>query len=143
MTTESEPANVLEDALREIVVKDGPNGLRGKRFTGRFLARTRDCTKVGIESHEVYRSRTGKFVVQRHMAEWAEFPNRKIVVADLGSSWKNWRNLFGLGPEEPDWGDYSVEIVDSIDELREHIPAKLHRRVVAAVETPYTEDLNI
>ncbi|MCM6776020.1 EXLDI protein [Nocardia sp. CDC159] len=144
MTTEPQQPAVLDDErFEEILVKDGPGGLRAKRFVGRFLAEAREHTKTGIEVTKVYRSRKGKFVAQRQATEWLEFPNHADLVAELKSDWRNWRNLLGFGPELPEWGDYTVEIVDSIEELRERISPKLYRRVAAAVETPRTDDLDI
>ncbi|MFI5777100.1 EXLDI protein [Nocardia sp. NPDC051570] len=147
MTTEPQQPAVLDapndEGLGEIIVKDGPGGLRAKRFVGRFLCEAKDYGKTGVEVSKVYRSRTGKFVVQHQVAEWTEFQNRSDLMTELKLDWRNWRNLLGIGSDEPDWGDYTVDIVDSIDELREKVSPKLYRRVVAAVETPHTEDLDI
>ncbi|MBF6327592.1 EXLDI protein [Nocardia transvalensis] len=148
MTNDPQQPDVLaavgaEEEFDEIIVKDGPGGLRAKRFVGRFLAETKEYSKTGIEVTKVYRSRKGKFVVQRLQSDWSEFPNRTNWMAELKSDWKNWRSMLGFGLEEPEWGDYTVDIVDSTDELREQLSSKLYRRVVAAVEPARTEDLDI
>ncbi|RDI64579.1 EXLDI protein [Nocardia pseudobrasiliensis] len=148
MTTEPQQPTVLDAAaiepgFGEVVLKDGPGGLRAKRFVGRFLTESKDYAKAGIEVTKVYRSRKGKFVVQHQVAEWAEFPQRSDLISELKADWRSWRNVFGVGTDEPEWGDYTVEIVDTVDELRDKVSPKLYRRVAAAVETPSTEDLDI
>ncbi|WP_280267697.1 EXLDI protein [Nocardia wallacei] len=122
-------------AFGEITLKDGPGGLRIKRFTGRYLAEVREVAKTGIEITKVYRSRKGKFVIQRQQTDWSDFSTLSNFAAD----WKNWRSILGDG----DWGDFTVEIVDSLDDLRAAVSPKLHRRVAAAVERPQAETLDI
>ncbi|WP_024800464.1 EXLDI protein [Nocardia sp. BMG51109] len=120
----------------EIVLRDGPGGVLRKRFEGRHLAEVREITKAGIEATRVYRSRKGKFVIQRQQADWSDLSTLTSL-----SDWRNWRSALGVG--EQNWGDFSVQVVDSLDELRVAIAPKLYRRVAAAVQQPRTEDLDI
>ncbi|RDI46191.1 EXLDI protein [Nocardia mexicana] len=129
---------VTEDGeFGEISLKDGPGGLRVKRFIGRYLAEARDVAKTGTEVVRVYRSRKGKFVVHRQQSDWSDLS----ALSELAADWRNWRSILGKGDQ--DWGDFTVEIVDSLDELRAVVTPKLYRRVAAAVEQPQAENLDI
>ncbi|QIS17735.1 EXLDI protein [Nocardia terpenica] len=148
MTTDPQQSDVLDRVhgdepepvdgdLEQIVVKDGPGGARAKRFFGRFVAETRDYAKTGVTVIRVYRSRRGKFVVQHQSSDWSDFSSLANFPADL----RAWRSMLGVG--DPHWGDFEVDVVDSLDELRGVVPPKLYRRVVAAIEPPRLEDLDI
>ncbi|MBF6171479.1 EXLDI protein [Nocardia blacklockiae] len=147
MTTDPHPGEPAatelpaEDAdaaeLGEITLKDGPGGLRRKRFVGRFLAEAREVAKTGIEVDRVYRSRKGKFVIQRQRSDWSDFSTLTNFAAD----WTNWRGILGVG--EQNWGDFTVEIVETLEDLRVAVAPKLYRRVVAATERLQTEVLDI
>ncbi|BCK53069.1 EXLDI protein [Nocardia wallacei] len=121
----------------EITLKDGPGGLRRKRFTGRYLAEAREVAKTGVTVDRVYHSRKGKFVIQRQRSDWSDV----TTLTGLAADWTNWRGILGVG--EQNWGDFTVEILDSLDDLRGVVPPKLYRRVVAATEQPHTEVLDI
>ncbi|MGO4616273.1 EXLDI protein [Nocardia sp. 2YAB30] len=129
----AEPGGV--DDVREIVLRVGPGGARRQRFFGRRLGESRKCSKVGMEVVRVFVSRKGKFVVHRQEFNWREL----AVVTD----WKGWRDLFGFGGSDREWGDYLVEIVDSSAELQGRIPERIYRTVVDAAEHPTSQDLEI
>ncbi|GAB2688531.1 EXLDI protein [Nocardia thraciensis] len=135
----ADPVQVItaDGEFGEISLKDGPGGLRVKRFTGRYLAEAREVGKSGTEVVRVYRSRKGKFVVHRQQADWSDLS----VLSELAADWRNWRGVLGKGDQ--DWGDFTVEIVDSLDELRAVVTPKLSRRVAAVVEQPQAETLDI
>ncbi|MFF3566770.1 EXLDI protein [Nocardia jiangxiensis] len=128
-----------------VELADGPAGARTKRFEGRFVVQGREFGKREVEVTKVYQGRSGKFVVQRQRFDWAEMASR----ANFQGNWKNWLSMLGGGgfgvdlEAEPTWGDYEVEVVDTLDDLRGLLSAKLHRRVVAVVEQPRIEYLDI
>ncbi|WP_174185919.1 EXLDI protein [Nocardia barduliensis] len=126
------------DEIREIVLRVGPGGGRRQRFFGRLLGESREYTKVGMNVVRVYVSRKGKFVVHRHETNW-----REISVAVDWTEWKNWRELLRVGSGEREWGDYTVEIVDSPTELQGRIPEHIYRTVVDVAENPTAQDLPI
>ncbi|MFG3617790.1 EXLDI protein [Nocardia sp. NPDC047654] len=126
------------DDLRRIVLRVGPGGGRQQRFFGRLLGESREYNKVGITVVRVYLSRKGKFVVHRRESDW-----REISVAIDWTEWKNWRELLRPGSGEREWGDYTVEIVDSPAELRGRIPEHIYRTVVDVAENPASQDLQI
>ncbi|MFE7746043.1 EXLDI protein [Nocardia sp. NPDC057455] len=126
------------DDLREIVLRVGPGGGRRQRFVGRLLGESREYDKAGMNVVRVYLSRKGKFVVHRQESNW-----REMFGAIDWTEWKNWRELLGVGSAEREWGDYTVEIVDSPAELEGRIPERMYRTVVDIAENPTSQDLQI
>ncbi|WP_330233086.1 EXLDI protein [Nocardia sp. NBC_00508] len=124
--------------FREIVLKVGPGGARRQRFFGKLLGESREYTKAGVDSVRVYVSRKGKFVVHRQESNW-----REMAAATDWTDWKNWRVLLGFIGADHEWGDYTVEIVDSPTELAGWIPEHIYRTVVDVAENPSSQDLQI
>ncbi|WP_327112488.1 EXLDI protein [Nocardia sp. NBC_01730] len=131
----AEPGGV--DDVREIVLRVGPGGARRQRFFGRLLGESREYSKVGMEVVRVFVSRKGKFVVHRQEFNW-----RDLAVTNW-TDWKGWRDLFGFGGGDREWGDYLVEIVDSPAELQGRIPERIYRTVVDVAENPASQNLGI
>ncbi|WP_157117299.1 EXLDI protein [Nocardia vaccinii] len=149
-STQPVPVDAPDSTEREaefatVELADGPAGARTKRFEGRFVVQGREFGKREVEVTKVYQGRSGRFVVQRQRFDWAEMASR----ANFQGNWKNWLNMLGGGgfgvdtDAEPTWGDYEVEVVDTLDDLRGVLSPKLHRRVVAVVEQPRIEYLDI
>jgi len=92
-----------------------------QRFVGRQIGESRQFTRGGVEAVRVYVSRKGKYVVHRQKSEWSDYS----VLSGWIKEWKNWRNLLDI--DAPSWGEYTLEVVDTFGELRERIPAKMHR----------------
>ncbi|MFX0580657.1 EXLDI protein [Nocardia nepalensis] len=123
--------------FQEILLKVGPGGGRKQRFQGRLLGEARDYTKTGIAVTRVYLSRKGKYVVHRQASEWSDFAAMSWI-----KDWKkNWREIFEI--DDQTWADYTLEIVESFDELAGRIPAKIYRSLVDVRQHPQTEDLDI
>ncbi|WP_431953418.1 EXLDI protein [Nocardia lijiangensis] len=125
------------DDFPEIVLKAGPGGGRTQRFHGRRLMEARQVTKDGIEVVRVYRSRKGKYVVQRQFSEWTDF----AVFTDFTRDWRNWRNMIGI--DNQDWGDFTVTVVDSVEETRNLVPAKVYRTIADIAQHGTSQDLDI
>lgn len=121
----------------EIEVKVGPAGNRRQRFVGRLLGETREVTKTGVVVVRVYQTKKGKFVVHRQESDWSDFSNFGNWTKDI----KRWRDLIGLGNDG--WGDCTVDIVDSLAELRDRLPDKLFRIVEDKLEHPTSQVLDI
>ncbi|TQM28816.1 EXLDI protein [Nocardia bhagyanarayanae] len=136
----AEPAPIVADKsddLEEIVLKAGPGGGRLQRFHGRRLAEARQITKDGAEVVRVYRSRKGKYVVQRQFTDWSDF----AMFTDWSRDWKKWRTMFGLG--EQSCGDFTVSVVDSVAEVRELVPDKVYRTITDIDQHGRLQDLDI
>ncbi len=116
----------------EITVKVGPGVGRKQRFSGVLLGEWGHYDGHRSEVFRVYRTRTGKFVVH--------------VDRSPDSQWSGgWRGWIGLG--EQSWGftqgESTLEVVASLDALREKIPPELYAMVASAAEQPAVEDLDI
>ena len=132
----------VEDGRREgfdeIKVRVGPKAGRKVRFTAVLLGTWGSTVSGREEVVNVYRSRSGKFVV--HRVRSPGWTSRDAEGKSGG--WKSW---LGLG--EISWaattGDSTLEVVDTVEELREKLPAELFELVFAAAAQPVFEDLDI
>jgi EXLDI family protein len=130
----------LEEGKREgfdeVVVRVGPGKGRKVRFTGILLGVWANASES--EVFNVYRSRRGKFVVyiERH----PEF----TMVNEKGEP-AGWRGYLGIGNISygTKIGESTIEVVESLDELRERIPAQLFEMVAGAAKQAPIEDLDI
>ena len=128
-----------QEGYDEITVKVGPGAGRKQRFVGVLLGEWGRQRNQRVEVFKVYRSRTGKFVVHtERTADWAW----------SGSEGGGWRELLAnLGVGDSHWGsttgDRSLQVADTIDELRELIPEELFAMVENAATQPPIEDLDI
>lgn len=121
----------------EVVLKVGKDGVRQVRFSGALLAQWHEVTDKRVEDFRVYRTRKGAYAVYTHFSNWNEFPTDTNILKD----WKQWRRFLGVG--EQDWGDYNLEVVDTVADLKGKIPDQLYARVVDATEHPTIEVLDI
>ncbi|MBL1075269.1 EXLDI protein [Nocardia sp. 2] len=152
------------DGMQEFELRVGPGGGRTQRFTGRLIAESQQVTKSGAEVVQVYLSRKGKFVVHRHYIDWNDFlqSGKKsyreqkealagarahsgqsdfAVFGEWAKGLKNWRDLVGFG--DGGAGDYTLDIVETLEELRDRVPAKAFRIVSDVVHNPAEEVLDI
>ncbi|MFC9996514.1 EXLDI protein [Nocardia sp. NPDC127526] len=124
----------------EVILKVGKDGVRQVRFSGALLAEWHQVTDARVEDIRVYRTRKGAFAVHSHFSNWEDFPTDTGLLKDL-KNWQNWRRFLGIG--EQDWGDFDLEVVDKIEDLKGKIPDKLYIRVTDAAEHSRVEDLDI
>ena len=126
------------EGFTEITVRVGPKGDRKKRFTGRLLGEWGNSTSSRMEMYRVYGTRNGKFVL--HVTKTPEWAGR-----DADGNPAGWRSWFGLG--NYNWtfssGESTLEIFDSVEQIREKVPPQLYDMVVAAFSEPTVEDLDI
>ena len=103
-----------------------------------LLATWGRSTKDRTEEYRVYESRTGKFVV--HVKRSPEY----VHSGGADGSARGMRKYFS---QDQTWGTSAatatLEIVDTLDELKDAIPAELYGLVAAAVQQPAIEDLDI
>ncbi len=132
----------MEDGRREgfdeITVRVGPGAGRKVRFTGVLLGTWGNSSSGRAEIINVYRSRSGKFVV--HVQRTPDWSTRDGEGRPGG-----WRGWLGLGNFS--WfgttGESTLEVVDTVDGLREKIPPELYDMVAASAHQPAVEDLDI
>ncbi|MEU4605092.1 EXLDI protein [Kribbella sp. NPDC023972] len=125
----------------EITVRVGRGAGRKQRFSGVLLAEGGRSSKSGYEAFKVYRSRTGKFVLH------ADRRHQFTQGADDEQYLSGWRSWIGNWSTDQSWsmaqGEATLHVVDTVQELRELIPADLYELVEEAANQPAVEDLDI
>jgi EXLDI family protein len=124
--------------FKEITVRVGPKGDRKQRFNGVLLGEWGNSTNSRMEMFRVYGTRTGKFVL--HVQRSPEWEGR-----DAEGNPAGWRSWFGLG--NYNWtfssGESSLEVFESVEQLREKVPPQLFDIVAASARQSTVEDLDI
>jgi EXLDI family protein len=128
-----------EEGFDEFIVKVGPGSGRRVRFSGVLLGEWASSANNRWDQWRVYRTRTGKFAV--HHERSPEFSMEDAS----GKRATGWRSHLGIGVTSfgATTGDANLEVVDSVDALRDMIPAQLYAMVVDAASHPPVEDLDI
>lgn len=126
------------EGFDEVKVRVGPKGGRKVRFTGVLLGTWGSSAAGREEIVNVYRSRSGKFVIHRvRTPGW--------IHRDAEGRTGGWRSWLGIG--EASWagttGDATLEVVETVDELAEKLPPELFELVAAVARQPVVEDLDI
>ena len=126
------------EGFDEIIVRVGPKPGRKVRFTGVLLGEWVNSSLSRVETFRVYRGRTGKFVV--HVERSADYS-----MVDAEGKPAGWRGYLGIGNISygniP--GESTLEVVGTLEELRERIPQLLYDRIAGSAEQPAVEDLEI
>jgi EXLDI family protein len=147
----------LEEArkkgLDEITVQVGIGGVRQqKRFMGTRLARWVQDRKngKGVEILNVYRTAKQRFALHTQiLPDWKEEFGDPEAALDP----RNWGIGNGILQKIMSWGfdwklflengDYSLEVYDTLEELKSHIPEGMYQAVTQMMNWPDTEDLDI
>jgi EXLDI family protein len=127
------------EGFDEIVVRVGLGRGRKVRFIGVLLGEWVTTTTSRVEGFHVYRGRKGKFVV--HVERSADF-----TMVDAKGKPAGWRAQLGL-----DWNvsygstpaESTLDVVATLDELRERIPSQLFDMVERSAQQVPVEDLDI
>ena len=129
----------LREGFDEVIVRVGPGAGRKVRFTGVLLGEWIETHPSRVETFRVYRGRTGKFVL--HVERTPDY-----TVVDKDGKPGGWRANLGL-----DWsasygmsaGGSTLDVIETLDELRERIPPQLFAMVAPSAKQPAIEDLDI
>ena len=127
------------EGFDEVTVRVGPGG-RKVRFNAVLVGEWTNSSSSSSrwEVFRVYRSRTGKFVL--HTDRTAEF-----TMVDAEGKPAGWRGYLGLGNisygSKP--AESSLEVFDSLDQLKDKIPAQLYEMVAGSADRPAVENLDI
>jgi EXLDI family protein len=126
------------EGFDEVIVRVGPAPSRKFRFTGVLLGEWVNSTSSRVETFRVYRSRTGKFVVHVERSQG-------YTMVDEEGKPAGWRGYLGIG--NVSYGstpaESTLEVVESLDALRERIPPQLYEMVAGSAQRPPVEDLDI
>lgn len=126
------------EGFDEITVRVGPGKGRKVRFIGVLLGEWANTSFSRGEVFRVYRGRTGRFVV--HVERTPDY-----TMVDAEGRPAGWRGYLGLGNisygTTP--GESTLEVVDSLDELRSRIPSQLYDMVAGSSREPLVEELDV
>jgi EXLDI family protein len=126
------------EGFDEVIVRVGPGKGRKVRFVGVLLGEWLNTSYSRVETFRVYRGRTGKFVL--HIERSGE-----TTMADAEGKPAGWRGYLGVGNisygSTP--GESTLDVIESLDELRERIPPQLFDLVAGSAQRPPVEDLDI
>lgn len=118
--------------MHEVEVKVGKIAYTYKRFTGRLVAkgRIRD-RKAPPTVFEVYQTAKGKLAVYTKVApqDWSFLANP--VTAGNAGAWM------------ADEGEYSLEVYETAEDLKGHVPDELYDAIVQALAGNAVEKLDI
>jgi EXLDI family protein len=128
----------LQGGFEDIVVRVGIGSGRKVRFTGVLVGEWVDTKDSRAEHFRVYRGRTGKYVL--HVERTAEY-----WMVDAEGKPAGWRGYLGIGniryggaPKEA-----TLDIIATLDELRDKVPPELHDMVSRSARQPTVEELDI
>ncbi len=126
------------EGFDEIVVRVGPGKGRKVRFTGVLLGEWLNTSGSRADNFRVYRGRSGKFVLHiERSASWS-------MVNEEGKP-AGWRGYLGIGSVSygSSAGASTLDVIDTLEELRDRIPPQLFEMVEGAAQQPPVEDLDI
>ncbi|HEV2951317.1 MAG TPA: EXLDI protein [Actinomycetota bacterium] len=123
----------------EITVKVGTGAGRKVRFSGVLLGDWINTEGERFEHYRVYRGPTGKFAI--HVERAGHWEMRDAEGNQL-TGWRAWTGIgMAAGGGKP--AHATLEVVDTLEELRKRIPTALYDMVAASVDQPFVEDLDI
>ena len=123
----------------EIVVKVGTGAGRKVRFSGILLGEWMESGSERFAHWTLYRGRGGKFAI--HVERTPHFEMRDAQGNPL-TGWRAWTGIgMASGGGRP--AEATLDVFDTLEELRDRIPAELWTTVSAAVDQPYVEELDI
>jgi EXLDI family protein len=122
----------------EVIVRVGVGKGRKVRFVGILLAEWINTSPSRVETFRVYRGRTGKFVL--HIEHSGDY----TMVNDEGKP-AGWRGYLGIGNISygATQAGSTIEVLATLEELRERIPPQLYDMVAGPAQQPALEDLDI
>ena len=122
----------------EIVVRVGLGKGRKVRFVGVLIGEWLTTSYSSVENYRVFRGRSGKYVV--HIDRSGGY-----TVVDEHGKPAGWRGYLGIG--NISYGSTPAEstlhVVDSLDGVRELVPAQLYDLIAKSPTGPEVEDLDI
>lgn len=127
-----------QEGFDEITVRVGPRPGRKVRFIGVLLGEWLSTTPSRVDNFHVYRGRTGKYVL--HVEHSPDFT---VVGKDGKPGWRanlglDWNASYGSTPDHA-----TLDVLDTLDELRERIPPQLYDMVAGMAQQPIVEDIDV
>ena len=134
----------VEDARKtgydEVIVKVGSGAGRKVRFHAVLLGEWFDTAHASgkFEHYRVYRG-PKKFALHTERTEYFE------ALDAQGNPLTGWRAWTGIGAASGGGkpAEATLDVFDTLEELRDRVPAQLFEMVSASVKEPFVEDLDI
>jgi EXLDI family protein len=128
----------LQEGFEDITVRVGVGAGRKVRFTGVLVGEWIDTSESRAAAYHVYRGRTGKYVLHlERSAEWWA-----VDAQGKPAGWRGWVGIgnlrYGSAPRES-----TLEVFDTLETLRDRIPAELFEMVERSSKQPTVEELDI
>jgi EXLDI family protein len=132
-------AEGLQEGFEEVTVRVGVGSGRKVRFTAVLVGEWMDTIDNRAERYRVFRGRTGKYVL--HVERGPEYWQLDAEGKPVGG-WKGGLGIgiarYGGSPKES-----TLEVLASVDGLRDKVPAELFEMVSRSARQPTVEDLDI
>jgi EXLDI family protein len=132
-------AEGLQEGFDDVVVRVGVGAGRKVRFNGVLVGEWVDSRTKRMEHFRVWRGRTGKYVL--HVERQPEYWTKDAEGNDV-AGWRSWMGVgdvrYGGSPKES-----TLEVVASVDELRDKVPPELFDMVTRSARQPTVEELDI
>ena len=132
----------VEEGRREgfddVTVRVGLGAGHKVRFSAVLVGEWVDTADRRATHYRVYRGRRGKYVlhVERSADYWM------VDAEGKPAGWRGWLGVgdvrYGSAPRES-----ALEIVETLEQLREKIPPELYEMVARSAQQPLVEDLDI
>ena len=125
--------------FEEVVVKVGLGAGRKVRFSGVLLGEWFSSEGEKFEHFRVYRGRMGKFALHIENTEYFEMRDAE------GNPLTGWRAWTGIGMVSGGGkpANATLDVFETLEELRDHVPAELFELVTASVKQPGVEEIDI
>jgi EXLDI family protein len=135
-----EVEDAREAGYDEVVVKVGIGAGRKVRFSAILLGEWFDTDHATgkFERYRVYRG-AKKFALHTERTEYFEMRDAQ------GNALTGWRAWSGIGAASGGGrpAESTLDVFDTLEELRDRIPAQLFSSISASVKLPNVEDLDI
>lgn len=133
-----EVEDAREAGFDEVTVKVGIGAGRKVRFSAILIGEWFNTEGEKFEHYRVFRG-AKKFAL--HIERTPQFEMRDAQGNPL-SGWRAWTGIgMASGGGKP--AEATLDVFDTLDELRDHVPAELFEMVTASVKQPFVEDLDI
>ena len=126
------------EGFDDVVVRVGVGAGRKVRFTALLVGEWLDSRDKRAAHYRVWRGRSGKYVlhVEREPSFWMVDGEGKPA------GWRGWIGVgdvrYGSAPKES-----TLEVVDTLEQLRDKVPLELYDMVARTAHQPTVEDLDI
>jgi EXLDI family protein len=126
------------EGFDEVTVRVGLGAGRKVRFSALLVGEWMDTTQKRVEHYRVYVGRTGKYVLHTERSE-------DFWMVDAEGKPAGWRGYLGIGNVR--YGSHpresTLEVLDSLEQLRDKVPPELYEMVARSAQQPAVEELDI